>query len=73
MEADIDFGSVRREHRGLGVGSAIASLAINTYANLGERRFPTGGAAQNEASKATVLSLGFEVDELWRSYQKSSK
>ena len=34
MEVQIDFGSVRREHRGLGVGSAILSLAISTYANL---------------------------------------
>ena len=38
-EVNIDFGSVRREHRGLGVGSAIASLAISTYTNLGERLF----------------------------------
>lgn len=69
-EVNIDFGSVRREHRGLGVGSAIASLAISTYANLGERLFSTGGAAVNEASHATVRSLGFTVDEQWRSYQR---
>jgi len=61
---------VRREHRGLGVGSAIVSLAISTYANLGERLFSTGGAAVNEASHATVRSLGFVVDEQWRSYQR---
>lgn len=69
-EVQIDFGSVRREHRGLGVGSAILSLAIITYANLGERFFSTGGAAVNEASHATVRTLGFMVDEQWRSYQK---
>ncbi|HUW88824.1 MAG TPA: GNAT family N-acetyltransferase [Candidatus Paceibacterota bacterium] len=69
-EVNIDFGSVRREHRGLGVGSAIVSLAISTYANLGERLFSTGGAAVNEASHATVRSLGFAVDEQWRSYQR---
>jgi RimJ/RimL family protein N-acetyltransferase len=69
-EVNIDFGSVKREHRGLGVGSAIASLAISTYANLGERRFSTGGAAVNEASHATVRNLGFAVDEQWRSYQR---
>jgi len=68
-EVSIDFGSVRREHRGLGVGSAIASLAIDTYANLGEHLFSTGGAAVNEASQATVRSLGFVVDEQWRSYR----
>ncbi len=68
-EVSIDFGSVRREHRGLGVGSAIASLAIMTHANLGARFFSTGGAAVNEASQATVKSLGFVVDEQWRSYE----
>lgn len=66
----IDFGSVRKEHRGMGVGSAISSLAIITYANLGEHLFSTGGAAVNEASQATVRSLGFIVDEQWRSYEK---
>ncbi len=72
-EVNLDFGSVRREHRGLGVGSAIASLAISTYANLGERFFSTGGASINEASQATVKSLGFVIDEQWRSYQKPNK
>jgi len=71
-EVNIDFGSVRRVHRGLGVGSAIASLAINTHANLGARLFSTGGAAVNEASQATVRSLGFVIDEQWRSYEKPS-
>jgi ribosomal protein S18 acetylase RimI-like enzyme len=70
-EVQIDFGSVRSEHRGLGVGSAILSLAISTYANLGERIFSTGGAAVNEASHATVRSLGFVVDEQWQSYQRA--
>ena len=69
-EVNIDFGSVRREHRGLGVGSAIASLAIKTYATLGDRLFSTGGAAVNEASHATARSLGFSVDEQWRSHQR---
>lgn len=70
-EVSIDFGSVRREHRGLGVGSAIASLAIVTHAKLGERIFSTGGAAVNEASQSTVRSLGFVIDEQWRSYKRS--
>ena len=69
---NIDFGSVRKEFRGLGVGSAIASLAISTHANLGERPFSTGGAAINEASQATVKSLGFVIDEQWRSYKRPS-
>ena len=71
-EVQIDFGSVRKEHRGLGVASAILSLAISTYANLGERLFSTGGAAVNEASHATVRALGFVVDEQWRSYQRAN-
>ncbi|MEK6648319.1 MAG: acetyltransferase, partial [Actinomycetota bacterium] len=57
-------------HRGKGVGSAIASLAIITFANLGERSFSTGGAAINEASQATVKALGFTVDERWLSYSR---
>ncbi len=69
-EINIDFGSVRREHRGLGVGSSIASFAIITHAKLGARIFSTGGAAVNEASQSTVRSLGFLVDEQWRSYRK---
>ena len=69
-EVSIDFASVRREHRGLGVASAIASLAISTYANLGERLFSTGGAAVNEASRASVRSLGFVIDEQWHSYAR---
>ena len=71
-EVQIDFGSVRREHRGLGVASAILALAISTYAKLGERLFSTGGAAVNEASHTTVRALGFVVDEQWRSYQKAN-
>lgn len=70
MEVNIDFASVRKEDRGLGVGSAISSLAIITCANLGERLFSTGGAAVNEASQATVRNLGFVVDEQWRSYER---
>jgi GNAT superfamily N-acetyltransferase len=69
-EINMDFGSVRREHRGLGVGSAIASLAIITHANLGERLFSTGGAAANQISQSAVRSLGFVVDEHWRSYKR---
>lgn len=69
-ELSIDFGSVRREHRGLGVGSAIASLAIMTHARIGERLFSTGGAAVNEASQSTVRNLGFVIDEHWRSYKR---
>ena len=70
-EVSIDFGSVHKEHRGIGVGSAIAALGIITHVQLGSRRFSTGGAAVNEASKATVQSLGFVIDELWRSYKSN--
>ena len=66
---NIDFGSVRREYRGKGLGFAIASLGIVHHAHLGDRNFSTGGAAINEASKATVTKLGFAIDEIWRSYK----
>lgn len=69
-EVNIDFGSVRIDHRGKGIGTAIAALAIITFANLGERFFSTGGAAINEASQATVKALGFTVDERWLSYSR---
>lgn|GEM_PF-5750658 len=55
-----------------GVGSGIASRAIVSLHTRGVRNFSTGGAASNAASLATVASLGFSVDEIWRSYSKLS-
>jgi ribosomal protein S18 acetylase RimI-like enzyme len=69
-EVNLDFGSVRSDQRGLGVGSGLASRAIVSLHNRGIRNFSTGGAASNAASLATVASLGFDVDEIWRSYSR---
>jgi len=66
---NIDFGSVRRDYRGIGLGFAIASLGVVHHAHLGDRKFSTGGAAINEASKATIIKLGFAIDETWLSYK----
>ena len=71
-EVNLDFGSVRSDQRGLGVGSGIASKAIVSLHKRGIRNFSTGGAASNAASLATVASLGFHVDEIWRSYLRFS-
>jgi ribosomal protein S18 acetylase RimI-like enzyme len=69
-EVNLDFGSVRSDQRGLGIGSGLASRAIVSLHKKGIRNFSTGGAASNAASLATVASLGFHVDEIWRSYSR---
>ncbi len=68
---EIDFGSVHPEHRGKGVGIATVSYALLTLHKLGLTKFATGGAEVNSASRATVEALGFTIDEVWNSYQKS--
>lgn len=66
---ELDFGSLLREYRGKGIGKAMASAAILAWAKSVIRIFATGGAAVNDASLGTVRSLGFSVEEKWRSYQ----
>jgi RimJ/RimL family protein N-acetyltransferase len=66
---EIDFGSVRADHRGKGVGIGGVALAVQHLISLGETKFATGGAALNSASKATVQSLGFKIDEIWYTYE----
>jgi len=66
---ELDFASILREHRGKGIGKALAAAAILGWVDQGIRAFATGGAMVNEASLGTVRSLGFSVEERWRSYQ----
>lgn len=66
---ELDFGSLLREYRGKGIGKAMSSAAILAWAKSGIRIFATGGASINDASLGTVRSLGFSVEEKWRSYQ----
>ncbi len=66
---ELDFASILREYRGKGLGKALAAAAIVHWMRDGIRLFGTGGAAINEASLGTVTSLGFSVEERWRSYQ----
>ena len=66
---ELDFASILREHRGKGIGKALVAAAIVEWAERGIRLFGTGGAMTNEASLGTVRSLGFSIDERWRSYQ----
>ena len=66
---EMDFASILREHRRKGIGKALASAAIMAWFRLGYRSFGTGGAMANDASLGTVRSLGFSIEERWRSYQ----
>lgn len=66
---ELDFASVLLDYRGKGIGKALAATAILAWLKQGVRVFATGGAVTNEASLGTVRSLGFVVEEKWRSYQ----
>lgn len=66
---ELDFASILRDYRGKGIGKALAAAAILEWVGQGIYRFGTGGASENEASLGTVESLGFSIDEKWRSYQ----
>lgn len=66
---ELDFASVLTEQRGKGIGKALAATAILAWAKDGVQTFATGGAAVNAASLGTVRSLGFAIEESWRSYQ----
>ena len=66
---ELDFASILREHRGKGIGKALAAAAILEWVRQGIHLFGTGGASVNVASLGTVKSLGFSVEERWRSYQ----
>jgi ribosomal protein S18 acetylase RimI-like enzyme len=67
---DNDFASVLRTHRGRGLGTAVAAASIIAFANDGVRVFAAGGAGVNAASLGLVQSLGFQVEEQWRSYER---
>ena len=68
--ADLDFASVLAAYRGRGIGAAVTAAGIIAIAAAGVRVFRTGGAAVNAASQGTVRSLGFVIEEQWRSYQR---
>ena len=65
-----DFASVLGTHRGRGLGTAVAAASIVAFATEGVRVFTAGGAAVNAASLGLVRSLGFQVEEQWRSYER---
>ena len=67
---DNDFASVLSTHRGRGLGAAVAAASIVAFAKEGVRMFTAGGAAVNAASLGLVNSLGFHVEEQWRSYER---
>jgi GNAT superfamily N-acetyltransferase len=67
---DNDFASVLSSHRGRGLGAAVSAASIIAFASEGVRVFCAGGAAVNAASIGLVRSLGFSIEENWRSYQR---
>jgi len=67
---DNDFASVLKEYRGRGVGAAVAAASIIALARDGIRVFTAGGAAANAASLGLAASMGFVVEEQWRSYER---
>lgn len=67
---DNDFASVLRTHRGRGLGAAVSAASIIAFANEGVRVFTAGGAAVNASSLGLVRSMGFQVEEQWRSYER---
>jgi len=67
---DNDFASVLSTHRGRGLGAAVAAASIVAFAKEGVRMFTAGGATVNAASLGLVRSMGFRVEEQWRSYER---
>ena len=65
-----DFASVLSTHRGRGLGAGVAAASILVSAKEGVRVFTAGGAAVNAASLGLVRSMGFHVEEQWRSYER---
>jgi len=61
---------VLREYRGMGIGASVAAASIIAFAAAGVRTFTAGGAGENNASLGLVRSLGFVVEEQWRSYER---
>ena len=67
---DNDFASVLSTHRGRGLGAAVAAASIVAFAREAVRVFTAGGAGVNAASLGLVRSMGFHVEEQWRSYER---
>lgn len=67
---DNEFASVLKEYRKTGIGAAISAASILAFSEDGIRTFTAGGAGQNDASLGLVRSVGFIVEEQWRSYQR---
>lgn len=71
-KVEIEFASIAPEYRGKSIASGLGSFAILHYLSKGMTTFATGGAAVNSSSKGSVESLGFVIDEFWRSYKVPS-
>lgn len=67
---ETQFTSVLSAYRGKGLGKAVKAASILALAEGGIRLFGTGGAAVNEASLGANRTLGYTIEERWRSYQR---
>jgi GNAT superfamily N-acetyltransferase len=67
---ETQFTSVLSAYRGKGLGKAVKAASILALAEDGVRLFGTGGAAVNEASLGANRTLGYTIEERWRSYQR---
>lgn len=68
--AETEFTSVRRGHRGRGIGTAVKAASILALAADGVRTFGTGGAAVNQSVLAANRAVGYEIEERWCSYRR---
>lgn len=66
---EFEFASISSEYRGKSIASGIGSYAIIEYVKESSISFATGGAAVNDSSRGAVESLGFTIDECWKSYK----
>lgn len=63
--AETEFTSVRADHRGRGLASAVKAASVLAMAAEGVDVFGTGGAAANAGSLAVNRGLGYAIEEHW--------
>lgn len=63
--AEVDFTVVAREHRRLGLATAVKAGSVLDLLDTGVTVIRTGGSSENVAVLAANTSLGLVVDEEW--------
>lgn len=70
-EAETDFTVTDRTMRHRGIATALKAHAVCALAAQGVRRFGTGGAHVNEASRKANQRLGYQLEPLWLTYTRT--